>query len=617
LVLASGLQSPPVVREANLSAYFSDRPELAETLRHDEPREVEWLGARSGAPTVRLRGQYLSSSVDPEAEARALCAEAAVQEADLVVLFGLGAGHALRTLRATSRARVVVFEPSRDVLAMALERLDLVGDPLLHPDALVHDLATLRLCLSALYGVGDRIALAVLPAYRRHFPIEAAQLAAEVGFFAEQARLAENTYDLRLPIWIENLIANLPARARFASAVSLEGRFRGVPAVIVSAGPSLSGNVATLAAFRDRALVLSTNTAYRALAAAGIAADFVIALEALDIRAQLEGLPGLGETYGLVDGVAHPGLFDLPFLGGFVFDDGIPFYQRWLEKHFSPVAAWSSGMCVAHAAFSAALALGCDPIVLVGQDLAHREGQVYATGTLFEEMRARPLGDRVRYEGVEGKLEIERRTAERTPELWTFRPEETRVRLPGYSGGEVESTLTLAAFRRWFENAAAQYGKERTLLNCTEGGARIEGFAQCPLAEVASSLGEAASVRGRLAELAARPALGRQELRQRSLRAAAELEAIAHWASRAPRSEAARERVRALCRDHTLLNGYLRKEMRLIRAQAREAGAHSKGAHERGAELEERLYRTIREGAQRLARALRRVASGRLCEGKR
>ena len=58
-----------------------------------------------------------------------------------------------------------------------------------------------------------------------------------------------------------------------------------------------------------------------------------------------------------------------------------------------------------------------------------------------------------------------------------------RLLVPGYHGGEVPSSRPFLAFRFWFENAIESLDGSPRVWNCTEGGARIEGTRQLPLAE--------------------------------------------------------------------------------------------------------------------------------------
>ena len=112
-----------VLRERNLAAYFDGEPETREALRAHVCEGLEVLASRAGPPTLRFRGQLLHSAVDPMGEAARLFADERIRDAKLVVLMGLGLGHTLRALRERSRARVVVYEPSKDILAHALGTL--------------------------------------------------------------------------------------------------------------------------------------------------------------------------------------------------------------------------------------------------------------------------------------------------------------------------------------------------------------------------------------------------------------------------------------------------------------------------------------------------------------
>lgn len=588
-------------RARNLAAFSLEGPGWFGRLPEAPASALQVLPSRKGPPTLRLAGHYLHSSVDPEQEAGQLVRDERLRACKLVVLFGLGAGHNLRALRRQCPGKVVVFEPSRDVLAYALEALELSGDDTLRPQAVACDLPTLRAALARTHVLGDALTLVVPPAYARAFPAEVAAVSREVELFAEATRLQENTYDLRLGLWIDNLIDNLPWRARFASATTLQGRFAGVPGVLVSAGPSLAQNVEQLRALRDRAVIVSTNTATRALERAGVSPDLVIGLEALDVTPQFRDCARLNESFALLDGVAHPALYELPFRGGFVFDDGIPFYQRWLESNLAPVTDWSCGLCVAHAGFSALRAMGCDPIILVGQDLAHTGGRVYAQGTVFEAMSAVPDGERITFTGTEAKLEIDARSGTDARGMRTFAREEPRVRVPGYYGGEVESTVAFRAFARWFENAALRTGGAPRLINSTEGGALIEGFEAVPLATLASTLGPERGIRESLAAAAREPAIPANRLRQRIAAAADEVGRARRVASRSGGGGAVSsedlERLRSVVREQPLLNGYVRKEMNALRRD-REAGVDA-------AQLQRKLVRTVAAGASALEQRLR------------
>jgi hypothetical protein len=183
----------------------------------------------------------------------------------------------------------------------------------------------------------------------------------------------------------------------------------------------------------------------------------------------------------------------------------------------------------------------------------------------------------------------------------TFAREEPRVRVPGYYGGEVESTVAFRAFARWFESAALRTGGTPRLINSTEGGAFIEGFEAVPLATIASTLGPERGIRASLAAAAGEPAISATRLSQRIAAAADELGRARRAASRSGGvggvSSDDLERLRSVVREQPLLNGYVRKEMNALRRD-REAGVDA-------AQLQRKLVRTVAAGAGALEQRLR------------
>ncbi len=90
---------------------------------------VSFERARSGAPTFRVGGRLEASAVDPETEGRTHAerfrARAERAGATRIVLFGLGV-HTLRDL-GNFVGRVLVVEPSLELMRFVLERVDLAA----------------------------------------------------------------------------------------------------------------------------------------------------------------------------------------------------------------------------------------------------------------------------------------------------------------------------------------------------------------------------------------------------------------------------------------------------------------------------------------------------------
>ncbi len=270
-------------------------------------------------------------------------------------------------------------------------------------------------------------------------------------------------------------LANLHATAAWPSVARLKDAFRGVPAIIVSAGPSLEKNIQVLKQFEGKALIIVVSHALRAVARAGVHADVCIAVDAQDLRYHFAA--GACESVGtLVLGTsAHPELFKLPVPRIFTVA-GNAALDGWVHRGFEEEFVCRSGGSVANHAFSLATLWGCDPIVLVGQDLSFPGGKAYAASTVDGDARIEVAAS--------GAVATMTDTSKEMHALDGGSPILLRD-VPGYDGGTVPTSFAFQKAWEWFGAAARELAGARALVNSTEGGARIEGMEQIPLADAA------------------------------------------------------------------------------------------------------------------------------------
>ena len=283
------------------------------------------------------------------------------------------------------------------------------------------------------------------------------------------------------PRWTKNGIRNFGHIADNLMIGDLQDAFRGMPLIIVGAGPSLEKNIDLLKEAKGKAIILAVNRTLRSLQNAGIYPDFTIALEPRDVLCQFEGIALENIPGVLLATTVDRNLFDLNARRFISYYNQLSL-DGWMltpvdQKH----DALSQGT-VSHSAFSLAIRWGCDPIIFVGQDLSfpggryyHKDGADGDTEAVYDEESQRwqlqgysqDLSDTL--EGKEANL---------------F--EGTMVR--GYYGGEVPTSLDFAKYRTWLEHTVAQTNGQCSLFNCTEGGAFIAGMDHKPLAEVLATL---------------------------------------------------------------------------------------------------------------------------------
>jgi hypothetical protein len=246
-------------------------------------------------------------------------------------------------------------------------------------------------------------------------------------------------------IGLENMLDNVSEIANNPGINLLYDKFKGRPAVIVATGPSLKKNMHLLKDLYDKALIISVDASFKFLMANGIKPHMVTSLEREhEVELFFDGF----ETEEVKDVymTACPVLFNHvyeSYAGPQIIVYRNFDHFKWLEidRGILDIKLSSSNM-----AFKVAEALGCDPIILVGQDLAYGDdGETHATEVPFSS------------EG-EGIFYVKGNVAEK-----------------------VKTNTGWYNFLKAYEVDIAQH--KGRVINCTEGGAYIPGTHIASLAE--------------------------------------------------------------------------------------------------------------------------------------
>ncbi len=486
---------------------------LLAALLADDPDGLVRIGALDGpgravtvetphGPVVAVGDRKLHSGRDPLTEAHRFARQLDLADATVVVLLGYGSGHVVRAIAARTAAQIVVFEPDLEALAVGVHHgsVDRATRVFTTPERLGE-------YLYARLGGTDRGVLARWTPSARMAPAlyDAAKRAAAQA--VDRASLRHRTARVRGPGWLRHYLENLPALAAEPGLAALADGLRGVPAIIVAAGPSLDTNLEDLRRCVGAAFILAVNTAATALGRAGVRPSAVVSIESLDVSSQLEALPFLREIPAFLELTGHPALWRLPFARRIPISVDTNACSVFSAK-VDPKHHLSAGFCVANAAVAIAYALGCDPIVLVGSDLAFRDGRVYASGTDFAAMRAAVAPDgTAAFSGLEGKRAIE--AVSTSSSGGVHMPDAARtLTAPGWGGApNVTTTRDFTMFRDWYANAAKTLREHGVRpINATQGGLHIPGWDDLPLAaalDVAAA--DDTAMRARFDALLSRP----------------------------------------------------------------------------------------------------------------
>ncbi|MBI5447035.1 MAG: motility associated factor glycosyltransferase family protein [Deltaproteobacteria bacterium] len=245
-------------------------------------------------------------------------------------------------------------------------------------------------------------------------------------------------------IGIRQMLLNVETIAREPGIDALFGRFAKRPAVIVATGPSLDKNYHLLRELQDRALILSVDASLKFLLRSGIRPHLVTCLErvpeTLPFFADLDPETCKDTVLAAVP-VVRPEVYRVyPGPKAIMYRPLVHF--RWLRHEKGTLL---TGHSSANMAFKIAETLGCDPIILVGQDLAYADsGETHSSAAYW------------------GKT---------APTVTARRVKTLRVR-----GNYSDTVLTNETWKLFLDSYVKDVGSfPGRVVNATEGGAYIEG----------------------------------------------------------------------------------------------------------------------------------------------
>lgn len=283
-------------------------------------------------------------------------------------------------------------------------------------------------------------------------PAENGDAASERFYFSALGRIREiihlnifnlNTLIIRGPQWQFNTIRNLPCILSNPGVNALDGIFRGKPAVVAGAGPSLDRIIPVLAETRNGFVLIGAATALRALRNAGIRPDLVMAVDAskrTDPQFQTE----CGDLYLACSSIVHPPAprkFKGIFSGRL---DANPI-DNWIRNDLrADKGQLLAAGTVTATALDLAARMGCEPIISVGLDLSFPEdGKSHADNTMYDGHRLNP-----------SKL----------------------IPTPGNYRASVLTTPQFACYIALIENYLEQHHDTGRFINATAAGAKIKGM---------------------------------------------------------------------------------------------------------------------------------------------
>jgi hypothetical protein len=400
------------------------------------------------------------------------------------VLVGIGLGYVLQALCQQAEGTIWVLETDSILLRFVLQNINLApyfatGRVRLYCDAtmLANDLNQVL--------AGRGLDIVALPGCIQHYEYQHGKesfnaLAQRLFELENQAKLDWNTFTSFKPLWTERFFANLPHTPQalsFATVTeALLPQTQGKIAIIIARGPSLDDALPALIDTLNtlpNVVTFAVGGALRPLLQAGIKPNFALFCDTRHMQEQLHDLamPTDDITF-LLNPVTQTCCFTEPSHATILLHNaGISPYSDWLQTALGEPLTPNllpGGSTVSIFALHVAQQLGCNTLVLLGQDLALKGQQIYAGGITAE--------------------------AAGETHLLIYPPEADRCKIPvcayewttitGQNGETLTTTLPFALFAKQLEQFAQQVQQQDKpigLINTSVGGAFLQGFTHCSL----------------------------------------------------------------------------------------------------------------------------------------
>lgn len=244
-------------------------------------------------------------------------------------------------------------------------------------------------------------------------------------------------------IGIENTFLNIKEIINYPGIKDLKDKFKNKPGIVVATGPSLNKNVHLLKGLEEKAIFCAADASVKVMKAHGLKPHLVTSLERVLPTAKLfEGLTeeDVKDVYLSACPVIRPETYaNFPGERIIVYRNFATFHWLEIEKGILDI-----GPSAANMAFKVLEFLGCNPIILIGQDLAFGEDDTtHAKGSTYGEKEKQ-------YYRPERILEVE----------GNYKP-------------KVKTTDVWYKFLKHYEHDIAHFNG--SVINATEGGAKIHG----------------------------------------------------------------------------------------------------------------------------------------------
>lgn len=409
------------------------------------------------------------------------------------IIYGLGLGYlADEASKKIQNGKIIIFEPNLEIIKFVLSIASL--DVLLNKNVILcNEKKQLKNYILNFADEKTDISISFLNSYKKYMN--------DIKNILDIAQIAQgeiignkNTFIQKTPSVLQHALYNVRNIAKNPDILQLKNIYTGKTALILCAGPSLEENIEIIKQNQEKFVIFALNPTLKLLSKHEIKPDFIVAIENSDIFKQFDTI-NVEDSYLIAESYVYYKVSNLKTKKTFNYISNDDFFNFWIRDCFDIKESLKNFGTVSYTAFSSAVLMGFEKIILVGQDLAYKNNQCYSKDCQWGEMLCVFDEEEKKYKIVPKNKEKlieafqgENKTKEQAQKVLERRLKylnQNIICVKSQDGKDIPSKTDYAVFIECFEKEAKilkENNPNLKLIN-SSSGAQINGFENIALAE--------------------------------------------------------------------------------------------------------------------------------------
>jgi len=373
--------------EKNMQELEKKNPELAKKIKahsYEKIKSIQVYDSESKNLIISYNGILLHSSEDPLRETKSIWHKTVKNEmksSDIIVVYGLGLGYLFKRAYVSANSRILLFEPSLDILRFVFENVDFSVELADDRVFVVDKQEDVTEFFEKKYLAGDKIEVLFLPSYLELDQKGLLELSKNLFQTIKDKNIDQNTALLMSKITVRNLLLRIYNIENYRPVNILTNSCKNKTALVIAAGPSLRNDLELIKKHREKFIVIAILPTLPILKENNIEPDFITVADPTYQLHRIEKYKDQLQNINFVkESRSDLSLDSLNVKSNFIYFPSIDKISQTIldaipDNKIELLAPCAS---VSILSFKLAQILGCKTVIFSGLDLAMTEGVLYA-----------------------------------------------------------------------------------------------------------------------------------------------------------------------------------------------------------------------------------------------